>query len=180
LFRGDIIIKIENRVHRLTVAVHFIMTMGTSAFTCITILTDNFSPFNFLTRFYFDLKHMAKKSGIPITIMNHYMITVAVPGVTGGFNSSIGGCIDGCTLGRGNIQTSMKFGRFVNRIYTVSQTGGNSFEIFVTYRLNSWCTGQEQFFVFNEVVYFVVGFGLRMDPGSQAGQEFAIETARFS
>ena len=107
---------------------------------------------------------MTKKGGISISIVNHHMISIAISRIAGCFHGAIGRCINRGSLRGGKIESCMELGRFINRVYPVPKTRSDSFQVFITNRLNGWCAGEQLFLVFYKTIDFIVGFCLRMNP----------------
>src|SRR5688572_7529823 len=121
----------------------FIMAMRSRGFTGTADPTDNFTPCYPLTGPFFQTKHMCVQGLISITMIYHNMITIAAGMYAGCFYNPCSGCINWSAGRSGEINTSMQFDSFINRVNTVTETGSNPFQVLIADRLNSRCGGEK-------------------------------------
>src|SRR5687767_13087899 len=95
------------------------------------------------------------------------MISVAVPHITGSNYYAIRGSINRRALRGCKIKPCMELGGLVNRIDTITITGGDTFQIFITYRLYGRCMSKQLFLIFYQLIYLVIGFFLSFYPAGQ-------------
>src|SRR4051812_46859856 len=96
LFRSKIIVEIINRIHRLTVFMHFIMTMWTSTFSGTADISYYFTAFYFLSNLSFYSIHVTIQSFVTKTMIDHNIVSIAPGIILSFFYNTIGGCIDWC------------------------------------------------------------------------------------
>src|SRR5919112_1611267 len=110
---------------------YLVMAVRSCRFTGASNIPDDLASFDTLSNLGLYPEHMAVQGFVPISMVNHDMITIPGTEMSGNLHHTIGRSVDRCSLGRGKIKTRMKLHSLIHRVNPVTKAGSNALEVFI-------------------------------------------------